>query len=380
VVAVFVLAAIFLTFAVARPPRGDRLPGILVALWAFTLAMVFLTIWSPFPQLALVRAGQLLVAAFFATLIAQYARSSQMWLLCHTYLVVVTVSIVIGVAIRFPVNDAQQAGRFRWLYLHPNTAGTYLAVSTVLLLGGLLRFRGAANTDSAWPTWWYGTGLAIHFAALLATGSRGAIAGAVAALIVVGWSATRLRRRLDLAILGVSAFAALWLAAGGDIVTFLKRGDTPQTIGTLSSRTEVWSQGWALYQQRPIFGHGFMAARGAFLENFGLGGAHNAFVEVLVNGGAFGTAAFAVFLIAALRTAGQLGSARQPDGPVIQGILVALVVNGFTEGGLAQAATVSSLWLFIAAGWAAAARRWEIASPSVSQPVRPPLRVPSPPA
>ena len=113
-----------------------------------------------------------------------------MWLLCHTYLVIVTVSIAVGVAIRFPISDRQQAGRFRWLYLHPNTAGTFLAVSTVLLLGGLLRFRGAANTDSGWPTWWYGAGLAIHFAALLATASRGAIAGAVAGLIVVGWSAT----------------------------------------------------------------------------------------------------------------------------------------------------------------------------------------------
>ena len=197
--------------------------------------------------------------------------------------------------------------------------------------------------------------------------------------MVVLWSDSRRRSRLDLLLMGVALIAIVWILAGGDILTYLQRGDTTEQLSTLNSRTEVWSQGWTLFQQRPLLGHGFMSARGAFLANFGLGGAHNTFVEAMVDGGAFGLAWFVAVILFGLRSAGRLATARRPEGPVLQGLIVALAVNGFTEGGLAQAATVQNLWLYVAVGWAVAAHRWQAEDAATALLHAPPTACVSPP-
>jgi O-antigen ligase len=286
--------------------------------------------------------------------------------MCHVYVIVITISIAFGVVVHLPPIDALQAGRFTWLYLHPNIAGSFLASSTVVLLACLL-LRRAGNVNMTWPTWCYGLGLAVHVGALIATQSRGALAATAAAMMVVAWSGSRRRSRLDLALLGIALIAIVWIIAGGGIVTYLQRGDSAQQLGTLNSRTEVWSEGFRLFHQRPLLGHGFMSARGAFLQTFGLGGAHNAFVEALVDGGAFGVIWFAAIIVLGMRSAGRLASSRRPDGPVLQGLILACAVNGFTEGGLAQAATVQNIWLYVAVGWAVAAHRWQDEEEAVEQ-------------
>ena len=83
----------------------------------------------------------------------------------------------------------------------------------------------------------------------------------------------------------------------------------------------------AAVRERPLFGHGFMSARGVFLNTFGLGGAHNAFVEVLVNSGVFGTVWWVVLVL--MVAAGACGVARAglPEGPLLVGVLGALVAR-----------------------------------------------------
>lgn len=354
---VYGLTAVILLFTVARAPRREAPSPLLFALWGYTLAMVLVSIWSPFPRLALARAFQLAVAAWVASLIARHARRAQLWLLCHVYIVVVSLSIVVGIVFPFPLIGA--VGRFNWLYVHPNICGAILALSTVLLVACVLR-RRAGDPRCRWPMGVYLLLTAFNIGGLMATRSRGALAGAVVGVLAVAWSASRRRSRLDLVVLGVALATAVWLLASGNIIAYLERGDSEEQIGTLNSRTEVWSQGWELFQERPVFGHGFMSARGVFLDTFDLGGAHNGFVEVLVNSGAFGTFWFAVLVVMCFRHAMRLGARRHPDGPVILGLLGCLMLLGFTESNLGQAATVHSVWLFVAVGWMAAATRWSL--------------------
>jgi exopolysaccharide production protein ExoQ len=207
--------------------------------------------------------------------------------------------------------------------------------------------------------------------ALVATRSRGSLAAAGIGLAVVALTAQR-RRRADVVLVTVVVAVAVWLVAATNIVTFLERGDSKQELDTLSGRTEVWGQAWELFQEKPLLGHGFMSARGAFLEKFRLGGAHNAFVEVLVNSGLFGIGWWIALLVLCVRGASRLVRSRHPDGPIVAGLVGALLGSTLTAGGLGQAATVQCIWLCLVVGWLVAAPRlrWTHPAPLRSAPAR----------
>lgn len=364
-IVVYGAIAVFLVLAVAEPPRRARLPSVLAVRWGFALAMLFVAFWSPFPVLAVVRGAQLVIVTWLGQLIARRADRTQLWRMAHWFVVLVAVSVAVGIAAPVARVDGQE-GRFTWLYLHPNISGAFLAIASTVTIASLL-LRRQRPLDMPWPQWAYLGAFAVCFGALLASRSRGSLAGAVVGILVVLWSASRRRSRLDLVLVGGALLTIVWLLAAGDIIAFLERGESAEELGSLNSRTAVWEQGWELFRQRPVFGHGFMSARGVFLDTFGLGGAHNAFVEVLVNSGLFGIFWWVALLVLAVRAAGRLGADRHPDGPLLLGVLWCLLVNALTDGGLGQATTVHALWLVVAVGWAVAARRWVGVPPAVEQ-------------
>ncbi|MDQ3146468.1 MAG: O-antigen ligase family protein [Actinomycetota bacterium] len=363
-VVVYGVAIVFLFFQLVEPPRRGRLPVLLMAMWAFTLAMFFAAFYSPFPELALVRAGQLMVAASLGHLVARHASEQALHRLGHAFVVVVSASVVAGVVLPKGV-IVGAPGRFHWLYVHPNIAAVFVGIALVILLAYLLH---GDRRSVPWSNRVYGALFALNLAAMLATRSRGALAGTVLSALAVAYAAAPRRRKLDLAVMGAAIVVLTMLLAGSDILLFLQRGESAEQIGSLNSRTSVWTQGWELFGQRPLFGHGFMSARGVFVENFGLGGAHNAFFEVLVNAGIFGVTWWIALLVLAFRSAGRLVSRhrRHPDGPLLLGMLVFMVMSATTQGGLGQAATVQSIWLFLVVGWLIAADRLARDAPSMA--------------
>jgi O-antigen ligase len=374
VVVYAIVAAALLTF-VARPPTGRRLPSLLVVRWGFTLSMLFVAFWSPFPKLAIARALQLIVVTWLCQLIATEADREQLWKLAHAFIVLTAVSIVAGAAIPYPDGFGAE-GRFTWFMVHPNVSGAFMAIATVIAIAALL-LRRQRSPYMPWPQWVYVCAFLLVFGGLLASRSRGSLAASLVGIGVVLWSASRRRSRLDLALIASSLFGCVYLLVAGDIAAWLQRGESTEQITSLNSRTEVWEQGWELFMQRPIFGHGYMSARGVFLENFELGGAHNAFVEVIVNSGLFGTFWWVALLFLAIRAASRLGALRFADGPMLLGVLSALVINGLTDGGLGQGTTVHGIWLAVAVGWIVAADRWRRAEVGPG-PTRPRYGAPAP--
>jgi O-antigen ligase len=364
---VYAIVAAGLLAYVARPPVGRRLPSLLVVRWGFTFAMCFVAFWSPFPQLAVVRAIQLIIVTWLCQLIATEADREQLWKLAHAFVVLTAVSIVAGAAIPYP-REFGTEGRFTWFQVHPNISGAFMAISTVIIIAALLQ-RRQRSPYMPWPQWAYVCAFLFIFGGLLATRSRGSLAASLVGIGAVLWSASRRRSRLDLALIGSSLFGCVYLLVAGDIAAWLQRGESDAQITSLNSRTDVWAQGWELFRQRPVFGHGYMSARGVFLQNFELGGAHNAFMEVIVNSGLFGVFWWAAMLYVAFRAAGRLGAQRFADGPLLLGVLSALLVNGLTDGGLGQGTNVHGLWLAVATGWLIAADRWRQVEPGV--PTRP---------
>jgi O-antigen ligase len=369
---VYALVGAFLLFQLTSPPRWTRWPTPLMAMWGFTLAMTLGATWSPFPLFALARAGQLIVVAWLATAVAQHATPTNLSRLCHSYVTVVAISVGLGVAgIRGHI--PQQEGRFNWLYLHPNIAGAFLGIGVTVALALLLRRGEPGSLFAPWPLAAYIVLFLVNLGGLLATQSRGALTGAVLGIVLVLLFSGHRGRWVDRLLVCACVGTIGWALAESGIISYWQRGESQQQLSTLNSRTEVWGQAWQLFERRPFLGHGFTSARGVFLRTFDLGGAHNAYVEVLVNSGAFGIAWWGALLLIALAGANRLRRRGHPDGPLLLGVLGFLLVNALTAGGLGQAATVQNVWLFLIVGWLVAAPRLDWRRPVAPPP--PPLRV-----
>lgn len=116
--------------------------------------------------------------------------------------------------------------------------------------------------------------------------SRGAIFGAVAAVVFALLVASRLRRyALPFAI--VAIVAVLYFDPGGTVSNrvgkYLKRGESSEEFESMTGRTRAYQESLDIIERSPFFGYGQWADR------LLMGGhVHNSFLQALLNGGAFG--------------------------------------------------------------------------------------------
>jgi O-antigen ligase len=246
-----------------------------------------------------------------------------------------------------------------------------LALSVPMLLGLWL---SAGRTDNPirlpWPRWSYGALLLLHIAFLLATRTRGSIGGAFVALAVMAWIWTGRRAKPQLVLGGLIVGGASLLAFGGPVIAFLTRGESADQIGTFNRRTEIWTLAWESFLEHPLHGLGFTSAKGVFFDETGLGGAHNALFNVMIDAGLVGLAWWIALLVSvgvAIARLGQgvhrrelvigaTGSARA-DHLVLLGIFTASIVNSITTEGLGAGVNVSAIWLYLMVAWICVLRR-----------------------
>jgi len=350
-VVVYGLVLAFLVLQVRRPPRLQRTSMLLTATFAFGVALAASAFYAVYPTTALVRGMQLLVTCGLAYAIAQTAGRGHLHRLVHAYIALVTVSVLFGAVFPFP-RTSLQANRFNWLHVHAVMAATYLGLSVVLLIGLLLRNRNRWPYEG-WPDRVYLAMLVLHVVALLATRTRGGLAGCVAGSFVVAIASVRRKSRLDVAVLTVLAVGLATLIASEDILSFLARGESSESLRTLSARTELWEEAFRLFWERPLFGYGLTASRGLFFETVGLGGAHNALVNVMVDAGVVGVVVFVAILWTLVRSARSLRGVNPvgDDIPIVLGVFTFLIVNSFTAEYMATPANTANIWLFVLVGW-----------------------------
>jgi O-antigen ligase len=163
------------------------------------------------------------------------------------------------------------------------------------------------------------------------------------------------RRRID-AIILVGLSTPLILVLATPVITrFLLRGGSFEQLRTLNSRTELWSDAATEIGESPLLGRGYFAARELFLDSIGLGGAHNAFVEIAVSAGLLGMAAF-MWLVGSATL--ELWRLREhPQQPLLAALFVAALVNAISAGYLAQAGTGANVMFLVTLGWIAALGR-----------------------
>ncbi|MEZ5321675.1 MAG: O-antigen ligase family protein [Microthrixaceae bacterium] len=356
----------YLLLFVLSPPRLRRPTAILFVMRAYAATMFVSVAYGTYPTLGAVRGAQLLVMVTCAGAIAGRATRAQMVQLARGFVILVAGSAVLGIWFRVPYSHLQ-ADRFSWFYVHPVTAGAMLALALVLTAGLL----GEPPRRSHPLDRWLGPLSLVLMAgmslALLETRTRGALFAAIPGLALVGYLSTPRRNRLPLAVLGgVATIIPLWLFAG-PIYTFLARGESAANLATVSNRTELWSIAFDLVRERPLIGWGLATSRGIFYKRVGLGGAHNALVNVLVDGGLVGAGLWLALIGAIIVGIVRLSHHGHRDVPVLSGLLLTLMVNGLTVEGVGSGIGMSALWLLLLGAWVCVDQR-EVASALVGRP------------
>ncbi len=351
-------------------PTRPRLTALTVTMWGYILTTAASSLYSAFPLLALARGVQLVIIGAVIHVIATDGRIRQLTKLIHGWIVLLTVSIAVGLAYVAPTTGPQE-GRFTWLHVHSVSAGSMLALSTPMLLGLWFSAQQRDNPIALpWPRWVYGSLLVVHGVFLLATRTRGSIGGCFVALAVMAWIWSGQKAKPQLVLASLVGGGASLLAFGGPVLSFLTRGESADQIGTFNRRTEIWSLAWESFLVRPLHGLGFTSAKGVFFDETGLGGAHNALINVMIDAGLAGLLWWFALLIAvgvgifrlgrgARRrelVAGATGSARS-DHVVLVGMFVASLINSITTEGLGAGVNVSAIWLYLMVAWICVLRR-----------------------
>jgi exopolysaccharide production protein ExoQ len=338
---------------------------LIVAMWGYILTTSASALYSTFPMLGLARAVQFVIIGAVIHLLAAEGTVDTMVRLAHGWIVLVSVSIVVGIAYVAPTTGPQ-VGRFTWLSVHSVSAGSMLAISLCVLFGLWLQSgrRLPEGRSLPWPRHVYALLFVFQAIFLLMTRTRGSIGGAFIALGIMAWVWSGNRMKPQLLLGSIVAGAALVLAFGEPIFQFLTRGESAESIGTFNRRTEIWTLAWESFLTRPLHGLGFTSAKGVFFDETGLGGAHNAVVNVMIDTGLAGLIWWFLLLGASIVVlnrqwahrrvspthSGAAGTARA-DHLIIMGIYVASLINSITTEGLGAGVNVSVIWWLVTIAW-----------------------------
>lgn len=373
-VAIYGAVALYLVLSQAGFPKVRRMPTVLFLSCSYVVLLAISLIHAPYFSFAVVRVLEVLVILGLTLAAWNRATRADMHRFAHWFLILVVASIAVGILIPMP-RFAYQEERFTWLRLHPGDAAVYLALAVVVSLAYVVS-RSTERPGPRWPHGVYVALLVVNVVALAATITRGAMLGCLTGCAVVVALIFRGRRRIFLAAGLVAGAVTILLLAGGPLLAFVIRGDNAQQLATLSSRTELWSFAWEAIQQQPLFGWGIGASRGIFLNDIGLGGGHNALVNVAVDIGLVGAAVWAALivslLVTVLRVEPRGARGVGVDRALVLGTMSCLLVDGVFLQGLGSVANVAGTWLFVCVAWAVLVARPDSRRPNRSaRPVLP---------
>jgi O-antigen ligase len=328
-----------------------------VLLLGYVLLMVLSVPLSASPIYAAVRVFEMVVV--LAIMKCATRETSLTWFRQAAALFVVVTCAMVAVGVIAPSSRGPlQVDRFNWLATHSVVVGQFLALA--LVLSAVLAVGTQWLEDAGPRRLWYWTATAICVVALVANNTRGSAAAAAAGLLVgVGLT---LPRRLRSSSLLLVAYAGTLIALTSTslIAEWIIRGESAQALGTLNSRLPYWElQVSRVLSESPFTGFGLGSSRIIFVDETGLGGSHNALLNVLVDTGLLGLSVWLAMLAASTwyvvrwRPQGAL----RVDRSLWISSLVVLAVNGLTAEGFGTVANVGSIWMMVLVTMAARVAR-----------------------
>ncbi len=354
-IAVYAAVGAYLVLSQRGLPRPSRPPVVLLLVAGYVLLIVASVTYSPFKALAAVRALETLVMFSLAAAICARGDRADLHRFAHGFLVLVAGSVLYGVAVPSVAESGTQAGRFTWLELHPITAGVFVGIAVLVALTYLLT-RRRPRPGPVWPSWVYAGLLVIVTGGLIATKTRNSVLGAAVGVLVLLCFLYRGRQRVAvLAGVALTVLAA-GLVASERVVEYFVRGESAERLASLNSRTVLWSEAYAAISEQPVFGYGLSASRGIFLEETGLGGGHNAALNVGVDLGLLGLVVWVSLLLSVVllvvRVPATAPAGAGVDRALLLAVIAFLVVGGIFFEGLGAVANIAANWLFLGVAWA----------------------------
>ncbi len=313
--------------------RGLPRPGFagppIQVLIGFALFGALSALWSADPVLTMAKAGQLLLLAGGAVLLASLAQSSRQLLDDIPHLVALSALLLIAAYLvvnqvvwgsALPYGDLRDGPtRLQLGQAHPLVAGNMAALGAV---GLLTSNRGIATK----------TLLSVPFLAVLwLTSARGPLAGLLAAVVFLALlSPNRATRRHLFAVLaGIGVGLPLFAFIRGDLAALaaeMGRQLRWDTVQGLNGRFELWSFAFEQVRARPLLGIGYEASRYVLLRYAAWAGvAHNSFLDVALGTGAVGSV-FALAFLALL-----VGNLIRFRDPLLLGLSVYTAVYAMTN-------------------------------------------------
>jgi len=354
------LVGLYLVLYRARPPRVRRTQPHLYLACLFVGLMVLSVFYTAYPQYALVRAVQMCVLLGLTLAAARDATRDDMHRFAHAYIALVSVSVVYGILVKSPPVTPQQVGRFTWLAIHPTVSGVLAGLATMLVVGYLVAGR-KPRPGPMWSRSYYWIALLLVGGGTLASQTRGAVVGTVLGILVILLCMRGGRALLEMVAILLVVFLGIGLAFSSQVVTYFERGEDAQQLQSLNTRTNLWETAQDAVEKRPLFGYGVTSARGIFYNATGLGGGHNAIVNVFVELGLVGFITWSALVLTLFVGIRRLPYRRRPtlrfDRALLLAILLFLMVDGIFFEGPGSVANVASTWFFACIAWLAVARR-----------------------
>jgi len=288
--------------------RNGRIPRPSPYLWlfvAFGLLALLSSVRSFWPALSMVKGCLFLLVLLLGELLCNtFSPASALRAMYYGIIVLFVVAILMGLAMPtiYPLIVHDAAGRQR-LALFTDEFGDFAYLS------GMGFFIGRLSAVRA--RWYSQAFLAIL---TVASGSR----ACTFALIFI-FIAVRLRRVRDfrlivavyatgaavvlIAIVFLNSSSAFASSIHNRLQAFYGTTALQQSPWKLSGRAELWDAAAGIFRQSIFLGFGFAGARDQLLRIFPwAGGAHNAFLELLLTAGGAGLLVFLAGLILVIRT------------------------------------------------------------------------------
>ena len=321
---------------------GSLLRGLVAAIAIYALISAGSTLWSAYPAWTLYKSLEYLVdVTLLAAILATVSTTeSYKWLFDCTYTLygLLLACVWLG-AVLWPNEAFQPTPGLLQLQLigtvpevAANSVGQYSGVLAIVALTRLLFGAFRRHTGRVW----YCLLLIGSLITLTLSQTRSAVAGFLAALVVVSLLSERKGAK---AVLSLTAVTLLLTPFYSVFWTYIRRGQDPQLWNTLSGRLEYWEFAWKKFAEEPLIGYGGYAA-GRFVVLAGIGdqltsSVHNTYIEILVGVGLLGLIPVLVallggwwFLIGAARNFSLVPFDRQLALEAA-GILATLTVRSF---------------------------------------------------
>ncbi len=274
-----------------------------------------------------------------------------------TVMAIVGAAISVMMALGFLQTSVQTARGLRVSFAgaNPNFVGGVLSLCLLTVLGLVLTARTAGKT---WR--WLAPALALPIlGALVRTGSRGALGGLFAGLLVLAMSGERATRRFRNVALLLAAGAASYFALYVTSITRARWGEALEER-QVSGRERIYPELVTMLRDRPLQGWGFEAHRrelGRRIPQLSQGAldTHNLYLHVLTEVGIVGSIPFWIALWLCLRGGIRARTTKHGLLPLV--LVTAILVSNLVTTGIISKPFWFVMAYAVASGATAVAQR-----------------------